>query len=114
MLIRDNDAIYGGAFKRKLSARGIQDGPTALRSPWQNGYAERLIGPIRRECLDHIIVRDETRLRRILNAYAEYYNTARTHLGLDKNTPVLRCVQRSGRITPIPHLGGLHHEYARF
>ena len=112
-LIRDNDAIYGATFKRKLNSMGIRDGPTALRSPWQNGYAERLIGSIRRECLDHIIIRDENHLRRVLKAYAKYYNSARTHLSLQKNSPDPRQRQVNGQITSRPHLGGLHHEYAR-
>ncbi len=112
-LIRDNDAIYGAVFKNRLKSMCIWDGPTALRSPWQNGYAERLIGPIRREYLDHIIIRDENHLRQVLKAYAEYYNSARTHLGLEKNSPVPRKRQARGRLVSGPHLGGLHHEYAR-
>lgn len=112
-LIRDNDAIYGGVFKNRLNSMGIRDGPTALRSPWQNGYAERLIGSIRRECLDHIVIRNEGHLRRVLSAYARYYNSARTHLSLEKNSPVPRRRQACGRVFSRPHLGGLHHEYAR-
>ena len=112
-LIRDNDAIYGAVFKNRLKSMCIRDGPTALRSPWQNGYAERLIGSIRRECLDHIIIRDENHLRRVLKAYAEYYNSARTHLCLEKNSPVPRKRQAHGPLVSRPHLGGLHHEYAR-
>jgi transposase InsO family protein len=112
-LIRDNDAIYGHAFKKQLAAMGIRDGPTALRSPWQNGYVERLIGSIRRECLDHMTIRDEGHLRRVLKAYANYYNTARTHLGLQKNSPIPRTREENGRISSRPHLGGLHHEYVR-
>ena len=112
-LIRDNDAIYGSAFKRRLAAMGIRDGPTAIRSPWQNGHAERLIGSIRRECLDHMIIRDEAHLRRILKAYANYYNSARTHLSLAKDAPESRPVRHCGSINSIPHLGGLHHEYVR-
>ncbi len=112
-LIRDNDAIYGGAFKKRVTAMGIRDGPTALRSPWQNGYAERLIGSIRRECLDHMIIRDEAHVRRILSAYAKYYNSARTHLSLKKNCPNPRRIRSTGPVSCRPHLGGLHHEYAR-
>ena len=112
-LIRDNDAIYGATFKWKLNSMGIRDGPTALKSPWQNGYVERLIGSIRRECLDHMIIRNESHLRRVLMAYAEYYNLARTHLSLQKNSPNPRKRQVNGHITSRPHLGGLHHEYAR-
>lgn len=113
VLIRDNDAIYGLAFRRRLAAMGIRDGPISVRSPWQNGLAERLIGSIRRECLDHLIVRDAEHLRRILNGYAKYYNAARTHLSLGKDAPVPRRKSAAGAIIRIRHLGGLHHEYAR-
>jgi transposase InsO family protein len=84
-LIRDRDAAYGHAVRRRLQAIGIRDRPAAPRSPWQNAYAERLVGSIRRECLDHIIVLGEAHLRRILKAYASYYNGARTHLSLRKD-----------------------------
>lgn len=94
-------------------AMGIRDRPTAPRSPWQNGYAERLIGSIRRECLDHIVVFGEGHLRRVLKMYAEYYNGARTHLSLAKDSPVSRPVQRAGCVTKRPFLGGLHHQYLR-
>lgn len=97
-LVRDNDGAYGEIFTRRLRAMGIRDRPTAPRSPWQNGYAERVIGSIRRECLDHLIVRNQTHLRQVLNAYATYYNEARTHLGLYKDTPHRRPVERLGRI----------------
>jgi hypothetical protein len=90
---------------------GIGDHPTAARSPWQNGYAERLIGPIRRECLDHILVFGETHLRRILAAYTEYYDGFRTHLSLNKDPPGYRPVQRFGQVAARPILGGLHHQY---
>lgn len=112
-LIRDRDASYGHAVTRRLAAMGIRDHPTAPRSPWQNGHAERLIGSIRRECLDHIVVFGEGHLRRILFAYADYYNEVRTHLSLFKDSPVQRPVQRCGQISARPILGGLHHEYAR-
>ena len=112
-LIRNNDAIYGAAFKNRLRSMGIRYGPTEFRSPWQNGCIERLIGSIRRECLDYIFIRDEGHLRRILKAYAKYYNEARTHLSLDKNAPDSRPVRRGEHIKRIPHLGGLHHEYVR-
>ncbi len=112
-LIRDNDAIYGAAFKKQLCVMGIRDGPTALRSPWQNGYVERVIGSLRRECLDHMIIRDENHLRRILKAYTKYYNAARTHLSLNKDAPDSRPVRRGEHVKRIPHLGGLHHEYIR-
>src|SRR6266853_1538873 len=112
-LIRDRDASYGHAVTRRLSAMGIRDHPTARRSPWQNGYAERLIGSIRRECLDHIVAFGEGHLRRILAAYAAYYNGFRTHLSLDKDSPAHRSIQRFGQIIGRPVLGGLHHHYCR-
>ena len=87
--------------------------PTASASPWQNGFAERLIGSIRRECADHIIVFGEAHLRRILRSYACYYNGIRTHRSLDKDTPISRPVQRTGVINSRVILGGLHHHYAR-
>jgi transposase InsO family protein len=92
---------------------GIRDRPTAPRSPWQNCYAERLIGSIRRECLDHVVVFGEAHLRRVLNKYTEYYNATRTHLSLAKDSPVSRPIQRLGRVTKRPLLGGLHHQYLR-
>ncbi len=112
-LIRDNDAIFGAAFKKQLSAMGIRDGPTAFRSPWQNGYVERVIGSIRRECLNHLIIMNAAHLRRALSAYVEYYNSTRTHLSLKKNAPIPRLITSAGAIKSIPHLGGLHHEYVR-
>src|SRR5258707_754024 len=112
-LIRDRDRIYGTTVTRRLRAMGIRDKPTASASPWQNGFAERLIGSIRRECLDHIIVLGEAHLRRILKSYARYYNETRTHLALDKDAPLSRTVKRAGRILCRPVLGGLHHEYVR-
>jgi transposase InsO family protein len=112
-LIRDRDASYGHAVTRRLAAMGIRDHPTAPRSPWQNGHAERLIGSIRRECLDHIIVFGDAHLRRILAAYAGYYSELRTHLSLDKDSPNRRPVQRRGHLTARPILGGLHHQYRR-
>ena len=92
---------------------GNRDGPTALRSPWQNGFVERLIGSIRRECLDHLIIFNGTHLRRVLKAYARYYNEARTQLSLGTDAPVARKRMSLGGIKSVPHLGGLHHEYAR-
>jgi transposase InsO family protein len=112
-LIRDRDASYGAAFKRRLNNLGIRDHPTAPRSPWQNGYAERVIGSIRRECLDHTLIMGEEHLRRTLRAYAHYYNRARTHLSLAKDSPLHRPIERHGNIISRPHLAGLHHEYAR-
>jgi transposase InsO family protein len=112
-LIRDRDRIYGTIVTRRLRAMGIRDKPTAPVSPWQNGFAERLIGSIRRECVDHIIVLGEAHLRRILRSYADYYNGVRTHRSLNKDAPVFRPVQRTGSIKPFPILGGLHHHYVR-
>ena len=112
-MIRDRDRIYGGILTRRLRAMGIRDKPTAPVSPWQNGFAERLIGSIRRECLDHIVVFGEAHLRRILRFYASYYNKVRTHRSLDKDAPASRPVQRTGSIKSFPILGGLHHRYAR-
>ena len=112
-LIRDRDRIYGIVVTRRLRAMGIRDKPTAPASPWQNGFAERLIGSIRRECVDHFVVLGEAHLRRILRAYAGYYNDIRTHRSLDKDAPVSRTVQRSGIISSRTILGGLHHHYVR-
>ena len=112
-VIRDRDRIYGTVVTRRLRAMGIRDKPTSPASPWQNGFAERLIGSIRRECLDHIIVLGEEHLRRILRNYAAYYNGIRTHRSLDKDAPISRPVQRTGVISSRAILGGLHHHYAR-
>jgi transposase InsO family protein len=112
-MIRDRDRISGAVVTRRLRAMGIRDKPIAPASPWQNGLAERLIGSIRRECVDHIIVLGEAHLRRILKSYARYYNETRTHLALDKDAPVSRPVQRTGVVRPLAVLGGLHHHYRR-
>ena len=112
-LIRDRDRIYGSIVTRRMRAMGIRDKPTAPASPWQNGFAERLIGSIRRECVDHFVVLGEAHLRRILRSYARYYNDIRTHRSLDKDAPVSRPVQRTGIINSRPILGGLHHHYVR-
>jgi len=113
-LVRDNDGAYGHVFTRRLRAMGIRDRPIAPRSPWQNGHAERLIGTVRRECLDRMLIFGERHLRCVLACYAAYYNQVRTHLALDKNAPLDRAVQRSGgSIVSIPILGGLHHQYVR-
>ncbi len=112
-LVRDRDASYGQAVTRRLAAMGIRDHPTAPRSPWQNGHAERLIGSIRRECLDHIVVFGDTHLRQILAAYTDYYNSFRTHLSLNRDSPVHRPIQRLGQLAARPILGGLHHQYCR-
>ena len=112
-LVRDNDRAYGRAFTTRVTAMGIRDRPISPRSPWQNGIAERLIGTLRRECLDHVLICGEGHLRRVLLAYAGYYNRTRTHLALHKNAPLHRSTQRIGNITAIPILGGLHHQYGR-
>jgi transposase InsO family protein len=112
-MIRDRDRIYGAVVTRRLRAVGIRDRPIAPASPWQNGFAERLIGSIRRECVDHIIVLSEAHLRGILKSYARYYNETRTHLALDKDAPVSRPVERTGVVRSRAILGGLHHHYAR-
>ena len=113
-LIRDRDGIYGAAVTRRLRAMGIRDKPIAPGSPWQNGVAERLIGTIRRECVDHIVALGEQHLRQVLKSYANnYYNTSRTHCSLDKDAPVSRAVQRVGRIVSHALVGGLHHRYVR-
>ena len=112
-LIRDNDRAFGGTFKARIRAMGIRDRPMSFRSPWQNGYVERLIGSIRRECTDHVIVVGEHHLRRTLAKYATYYNETRTHVSLGKDTPCTRPIERFGEVVAHPIFGGLHHRYAR-
>jgi transposase InsO family protein len=112
-MIRDRDQIYGIVVTRQLRAMGIRDKPIAPASPWQNGFAKRLIGSIRRECVDHVIVLGEAHLRRTLKSYAHYYNGIRTHRSLNKDAPVSRSVQRAGVISSRAVLGGLHHRYGR-
>ena len=112
-LIRDRDGVYGETFIRRLEAMGIRDRPSSARSPWQNGHAERLIGSIRRDCLDHVVVFGERHLRHLLNSYQRYYNEVRTHLSLQKDAPIPRAVRSAGRVIPVPLLGGLHHQYVR-
>lgn len=112
-LIRDRDAAYGEVFVRRVRSLGIRDRPTAPCSPWQNGHAERLIGLIRRECIDHVVVIGEDHLRHLLLSYTSYYNETRTHLSLNKDAPISRAVATTGRIVGRPVLGGLHHRYAR-
>jgi len=112
-LVRDNDRAFGVAFKARVRAMGIRDRPTSFRSPWQNGYAERLIGSIRRECTDHLIVFSAEHLRRILAKYAIYYNEVRTHVSLGKDAPCRRPIEQFGDIVAYSILGGLHHRYAR-
>ncbi len=112
-LVRDNDRAYGDVFKSRVRAMGIRDRPISPGSPWQNAYVKRLIGTVRRECLDRMLVFGAAHLRQILSAYAAYYNEVRTHLALGKDAPLGRAVQRSGAIVAIPILSGLHHHYVR-
>ena len=112
-IIWDRDYIYGAVVTGRLRAMGIRDKPTAPASPWQNSFVERLIGSIRRECVDHIIFLGEAHLRRVLKSYARYYNGVRTHRSLNKDAPVSRPVQPTGSIKSLSILGGLHHHYAR-
>ena len=114
-VIRDRDAIYGSDPRRTLQHMGIEDVLTAPRCPWQNPFVERVIGSLRRECLDHVIVWNERALRRHLQRYLAYYHEWRTHLSLDKDAPVQRAVQppACGTIVAVPHVGGLHHHYER-
>ncbi len=114
-LIRDRDGAYGQSFRSTVTAMGVEEVVTAPRSPWQNPYVERLIGSVRRECLDHSIILNERHLRRILGSYFDYYHGSRTHLSLGKDTPDGRPVQPagSGTVVSLPKVGGLHHRYER-
>jgi len=115
LLIRDRDAIYGTKVVDTLRSIGIEQIVTARKFPWQNGYVERIIGSVRRECLDHVIVLNSKHLRRILTEYFEYYHEARTHLGLGKDSPAPREVEPpgAGAVVAEPMVGGLHHRYCR-
>src|SRR5205814_6331390 len=110
-LLRDRDRIFGQEFAKQLQAMGIKQVLSTPRSPWQRAYVERLIGTIRRECLDHLIVFSETSLRRHLQGFTDYYHRSRTHLSLKKDTPEPRPIQppSAGQIIAIPEVGGLHH-----
>lgn len=112
-LLRDRDSIYGEPFRRQVTSLEISQVLTAPRSPWQSPYVERLIGSIRRECLDHLVVLGEESLRRILQSYMEYYHDSRCHLGLNKDSPETREVQPPDKdiVVEIPKVGGLHHRY---
>jgi len=112
-LIRDRDKKFGELFTDTVKALGIRPILTAYRSPWQNGYCERLIGSIRRECLDHLIIMNESHLRAILQSYIRYYNTQRTHLEISKDSPELREVQTRGKIDKVAVVNGVHHFYFR-
>jgi len=114
-LLRDRDRIYGQSFNRRVMALGIQPVQTAPRSPWQHPFVERLIGSLRRECFDHVIVLDERHLKRILREYLDYYHSCRTHLSREKDAPEPRLVESPtmGKVTAVPKVGGLHHYYTR-
>jgi len=114
-LLRDRDKSYGPAFRHRVRAMGITEVITAPRSPWQNPYAERLIGSIRRECLDHFIISNECHLHRVLSSYFQYHHGTRTHLSLGKDCPRPRPIQfpSAGNIIAFPEVGGLHHRYER-
>ena len=114
-LLRDRDNIYGDRFRHRVKSLGIKEVLTAPRSPWQNPYVERIIGSIRRECLNHVIIINERHLRRQLKSYSTYYHVARTHLSLNKQSPIPRSIEspEQGKVVAIPHVGGLHHEYRR-
>ena len=114
-LLRDRDASYGPVFRDRVRVMGIKEVVTAPRSPWQNAYVERLIGSIRRECLDHIIIFNEHHLRRVLSSYFQYHHQTRTHLSLDKDCPETRPTHppTAGKIIAFPQVGGLHHRYER-
>ena len=114
-MIRDRDGIYGHDFRERVKHMGIEEVIAAPRSPWQNPYVERIIGSVRRDCLDHVIVFSEAHLRRILTSYFAYYHESRTHLSLERNAPILRKVEHTseGKVIAIPQVGGLHHRYTR-
>jgi len=114
-MIRDRDTVYGLTFRERVKALGIEEVVIAPHSPWQNPYVERVIGTLRRECLDHVIVLGEAHLRRIVRSYVAYYHRARTHLALNKDAPQPRKAQppEKGKVVEIPEVGGLHHRYER-
>jgi putative transposase len=114
-LLRDRDASHGSEFRRRVDAMGIIEVVTAARCPWQNAFVERVIGSIRRECLDYIVIFNERHLRRLLSTYIDYYHQTRTHLSLDKDCPDPRPVMppRIGRVVAIPQVNGMHYRYER-
>ena len=113
-VLRDRHGTYGKAFRRRVAGMSIEEVLIAPRSPWQNPYVERVIGSIRRDCLDHVIIVNERHLRRILSRYLDYYHSSRTHLSLSKDTPGTRPIsQEQGNVVPFPKVGGLHHHYER-
>ena len=112
-LLRDRDRIYGFEFRKQIEAMGIEEVLSTTLSPWQRAYVERVIGSIRRECLDHVIVFDEKSLRHMLRHYIGYYHRSRLHLSLDRDSPDSRPVQSVGAVITVPEVGGLHHRYER-
>jgi transposase InsO family protein len=114
-LIRDNDKIYGTEFRDRVDGLGLEQVRTAFRSPWQNGFSERWIASLRRDCLDHVIAINEFQLRRVIRSYVDYYHADRTHLGLEKDAPEERPIEprEMGKVVAIPRVGGLHHRYSR-
>jgi transposase InsO family protein len=114
-LLRDRDCVYGQPFRHRVKGMGIEEILAAPQSPWQNPFAERLIGSIRRECLNHVLVLDGRHLRRTLASYFSYYHQARTHLALDKDAPDIRpiALPAAGKVVQLPEVGGLHHRYVR-
>ena len=114
-LFRENDKIYGTYFQELVGGLGLTQVTTAFRSPWQNPFAERWIGGLRRDCLDHLIAVNERQLRRVINSYIRYFHADRTHLGLEKDTPISRVIEpaNDAKIVALPRFGGLHHHYSR-
>ena len=114
-LLRDRDAIYGSQFQKRVQSMGIEEVLTGPRSPWQNAFVERVIGSIRRDCLDHVVVLNDRHLTRILTRYFNYYHRWRTHLSLEMDSPESRSVQLPalGKVVQFPEVGGLHHHYER-
>ena len=114
-MIRDRDGVYGLTFRERVEALGIEEVVIAPHSPWQSPYVERVVGTLRRECLDHVVVLGEAHLRRIVRSYVGYYHGARTHLALEKDAPTPRTAQppEKRRVVEIPEVGGLHHRYER-
>ncbi len=113
-LVRDNDKIYGTRFRDRVDGLGLEQVRTAFRSPWQNGFAERWIASLRKDCLDHVIAINGSQLRRVIRSYVAYYHEDRTHLGLEKDTPHGRSVdpRKTGEVVAIPRVGGLQHRYS--
>jgi transposase InsO family protein len=114
-LIRDNDSAFGSKVTHTIKSLGIKDTPTAPRSPWQNPFVERVIGTIRRDCLDHVIVLNEAHLKSVLKDFFDYYHTSRTHMALDRDSPETRDVHppEGGNVIAFPMVGGIHHRYER-